>query len=291
MLRKERKRHILENGGKLLEERIICCKDKCRCNPIRSFSAEQILRATNHFESDCSFYSCFKWYKCSIDGLPALIKKYKDSKALNAHRDIAISCQMSSHRNALKLLGCCLQFSRPTLVYEHAEFGPLNGRGGIGIDGNHPPLSWKMRLKVAIGIGNAIAYLHNAFSRPIINRDIKHSHIFLDKDYVPKFSDFSFSIIIPEGETHIEDDLIGTFGFVDPTYFATSLVTEHTDVYSFGVLLLVLITGKHAIDQIYLDEKQWIGDYVSSLVEKEQFKEILDSEILGGGGINEECTP
>ncbi|XP_062083844.1 non-functional pseudokinase ZED1-like [Humulus lupulus] len=293
--KKERKRHILEHGGKLLEERIICCKDKCRCNPIRNFPAEQLLTATNNFQS-CSVGSdrFFEWYKCSIDDLPVLIKKYNASEPKifnhvlkNAYRDIAISSQMSSHRNALKLLGCCLEFSAPALVYEHAEYGPLNYVGGI--DGDHSPLSWKMRLKVAIGTGNAIAYLHNAFSRPIVNRDIIPSHIFLDKDYVSKFSEFGFSIIIPEGETHVEDEIVGTLGFLDPNYFQTSRVTEHSDVYSFGVLLLVLVTGKNSYEMMEHEEKLGtITKYVIDLAEEEQFREIVDSEILGGGGIYEE---
>ena len=82
---------------------------------------------------------------------------------------------MSCHDNALKLLGWCLEFLDPILVYEYVEIGPLNSWGGanIGSDQSSLSLSWKMRLKVAIDVANAVTYLHGAFFRPIIHRNIK----------------------------------------------------------------------------------------------------------------------
>ncbi|PON67573.1 Tyrosine-protein kinase [Parasponia andersonii] len=280
---------FMKNGSKLLEELITCCKDKCRCNPIRGFSAKQVLEATNYFQSYCySTESYYKWYKGTMDDRPVLIKKYHLNDNNEAYRDIAISSRMSSQKNVLKLLGCCLEFSHPALVYEDAENGPLSSTGGINF--NSLSLSWNMRLKVAKEMAYTISYLHIAFARPIIHRNIKPTIIFLGKDYLPKLCDFSFSISIPEGETQVKDLVTaGTFGFVDPSYFTTSIITEHTDVYSFGVFLLVLLTGQCAIDFSRHEIEHNICFYVANLVEKKQFREIVDPKILEEeGGISKE---
>ncbi|KAH7525101.1 hypothetical protein FEM48_Zijuj06G0189300 [Ziziphus jujuba var. spinosa] len=198
---------------------------------------------------------------------------------------------MSSHKNVLKLLGCCLEFPLPILVYEDAENGPLNKWGSAttinGSNGSSTSssLSWKMRLKVAKEIANALTYLHTAFSRPIIHRNINPQSVFLDKDHVAKLSDFSLSITIPEGQTHAEDAVIGTFGFVAPDYVLTRFVTEKADVYSFGRFMVILLIGLRKSTQDYnlRPETQLIsGDHLIT--------EIVDPEILeeGGGSISEE---
>ncbi|KAG8648273.1 hypothetical protein MANES_09G168200v8 [Manihot esculenta] len=160
--------------------------------------------------------------------------------------DIVFSSQMSVHKNVLKLLGCCLESPIPILVYEVAEKGTLHDC--IILDRNRTnfqPLSWKNRLKIAVDVANAIAYLHTAFPRPIVHRDIKSTVILLDEECRAKLSDFSLSISIPEGETHIQDEnVIGTLGYLAPEYLSESKFNEKIDVYSFGILLLVLLTEK-----------------------------------------------
>lgn len=268
---KERKKLLLERGSLLLEEMITSCIDKCRCNPIRSISAREVLEATNNFDSHLhdSFY--YKWYKCTLDDRPVLLKKYERDFENIACRDIVISSQMSSHKNVLKLLGCCLEFSGPILVYEYAPYGTLNSIV--------PSLSWKMRLKTAKDIANVITYLHVAFPRPIIYRDMDPSNIFLDKDFAPKLCNFGFSISIPEGESHVEDIVIGCFGFAEPDYVRTGFITEHIDVYSLGVFLLALLTGQKAFDKSRPEGNEIIGKYVSYLLKDEQFSEIVDPKI------------
>lgn len=267
----------------MLEELIICCKDKCRCNPIKSFSAKQILEVTKHFQSPFHVAYNFKWYKGTLDDRLVLLKKYHLNDDNEAYRDIAISSQMSSHKNVLKLLGCCLEFSDPVLVYEYAENGPLDKRGQIDCDGNCIPLSWKMRLKVAKDSASAITYLHTAYPRPIIHRDINPSSIFLDKDYVPKLCNFNLSITIPEGKNFVETVVKGEYGFAEPTYIRIGYITEHTDVYSFGATLLVLLTGQAAYDRSRPENKNLIGNYVANSAKNEGFDDIVDPNILEGG--------
>ncbi|KAL5560221.1 hypothetical protein UlMin_036432 [Ulmus minor] len=288
---KVKKSLFLEHGGKLLEEILASCKGKC--NPIRSFSAEELHKATNGFSTKCYSYE-FDWYKGILDDQrPVLVKTY-NKKFKNhydgddgAYRDIAISSLMSGHNNVLKLLGCCQEFPSPMLVYQYAGNGPLNTLGSIGSDGSALP--WKMRLKVAKEIANALTYLHTAFTRPIIHRDIKPTNVLLDEDFVAKLSSFQLSISVPEGKTVVEDMVTGTYGFIDPIYYETKCVNEQSDVYSFGVFLLVLLTGQSAWDSSLPENSRYIPFYITHMVEEERFNEIVDSKILEeGGGIIQE---
>ncbi|GMN53789.1 hypothetical protein TIFTF001_022922 [Ficus carica] len=276
----KKQRYFLENGSNLLEELVSSCKGRWRCNPIRTYSAKEIEEATYYYISCIKSDSFAEWYNGTLDGRPVLIKKYNSRYNNEAYRDIAVGSQMSSHKNVLKLLGCCLEFPQPALVYEYVEHGHLNSTGVIASTGLS--LSLKMRLKVAKDIANAITYLHTSFDRPIVHRDIKPSSIFLDKDFNPKLCDFALCITIPEGETHVEDLVRGTTGFPDPDYVHTSLVTEGTDVYGFGILLCVFLTGQYVFDRERPKNKMFLPDYITALIEKEQWMEVVDPKILEG---------
>ncbi|KAJ6414262.1 hypothetical protein OIU84_006976 [Salix udensis] len=260
----------LDRGSELLEERIRFCDGRCRSNPIRNFSADQICKAIEDYREihRVQIQIDFEWKRGVLDGRLVFIK-VDASGGQEVYRDIVVSSQMSSHNNALKLLGCCLEIPEgPALVYEYAENGCLNSHIRDG------SLPWGTRLKIAKEIANAVTYLHTAFPRPIIHRDIAPRNIFLNKNQAPKLVDFSFSISIPEGKSKAGDDhLVGTYGFLDPEYVMTKFVTEKTDVFSFGVLLLVLLTGRAPIQgEIHLIE--YVG----------RVNEAVDPMIRGNGG-------
>ncbi|KAH7520725.1 hypothetical protein FEM48_Zijuj08G0175800 [Ziziphus jujuba var. spinosa] len=139
---------MVKNGGIVLEELISSANS--RCNPTRSFSAKQLLEATNNFQSPFFTIKDEKWFKACLNNHRVVIKKYidgfyrDDDYLTGACRDIAITSQMSSHNQVLKLLGCCLEFPVPGFVYEDAENGPLNRCDGI--NGSSRP--WKTRLEL-----------------------------------------------------------------------------------------------------------------------------------------------
>ncbi|XP_041020500.1 serine/threonine-protein kinase ZRK1-like [Juglans microcarpa x Juglans regia] len=243
----EREKTFVENGSILLEKLIASCNS--RCIPIRSFSIEELLKATNNFDPHLIFLrgNWCHWYNGSLEGRLISVKKYRNIGCAEERdlpfTDLVICAKMCPHKNVLKLIGCCFETPSPVLVYESAENGTLSDR----IYASQPqarPMPWKCRLKVAREIAHAIAYLHTAFSRPIIHRDIHPRNICFDQRDIPKLSDFSTSIEIPEGEFEVATLVTGTPGFICPTYFNTSVVTEKSDVYSFGTLLLELVTGK-----------------------------------------------
>ncbi|ESQ44302.1 hypothetical protein EUTSA_v10006071mg [Eutrema salsugineum] len=277
-----KKRWFLNNGSKFVKELIADCNGKSI--PIRSFSNSQIIQATNNFDSSCFVAedAYYKWYTGKIENRSYMIKRFSEDE-ITGHRieevynDIVLSARMSNHNNFLKLLGCCLEFPFPVIVFEYAEHGVMNQRGGIIVNGEESVLPWSLRLKIGKEIANAVTYLHMAFSKIIIHRDVKPMHVFLSKNWTAKLSDLSFSISLPEDKLSIEAErILGTFGYLDPLYHATSYVTEYTDVYSFGICLLVFLTGKPAVFTGSDGDPQGLLSYVRGLCEDGKLDEVID---------------
>ncbi|XVE63032.1 hypothetical protein DITRI_Ditri06bG0167100 [Diplodiscus trichospermus] len=157
---------------------------------------------------------------------------------------------MIAHKNALKVLGCCLETEIPIIVCEYVA-GIKTLSKCISAT-NVEPLPWKCRLKIAVDLGNAMAYLHTAFHKPVIHRDIRCSGIILDENNVPKLFDFGLCISIPEGQSHVHSSTVVRMdgAWWPPEYFSTGNITEKLDVYCFGMLLIDLFTGNKPIHEI-----------------------------------------
>ncbi|KAK6288648.1 hypothetical protein POUND7_000189 [Theobroma cacao] len=175
---------------------------------------------------------------------------------------------MSVHKNVLKVLGCCLETRKPIIVYEFAGSKILSTCISAT---NDEPLPWKCRLKIATGIASAVAYLHTAFSRPVIHRDIKCSNILLDQNNVPKLIDFGLCISIPKGQTHVIDDLVlWRILNLTPEYKDRGYLTEKYDVYMFGMFPIQLLSGQNA-------------GYILARHGIENLKNAIDSRIRNEG--------
>lgn len=111
------------------------------------------------------------------------------------------------------------------------------------------PLSWNKRIKIAVGAARGLEYLHCKANPPVIYRDLKSANILLDNDFNPKLSDFGLAKLGPVGDnTHVSTRVMGTYGYCAPEYAMSGKLTLKSDIYSFGVVLLELITGRKAID-------------------------------------------
>ncbi|RWR79850.1 wall-associated receptor kinase 3-like protein [Cinnamomum micranthum f. kanehirae] len=207
------------------------------------FSAKEIEQAIGQpFHQEKWFYVD---YEGTHEDRQIIIKVYRMEYRELAFNEIATVTQIK-HANVAKLLGSCFEMEQPILIYEKVPF-ILSNRLHQANPSSSSPISWEHRLRIAIEIAYAITYLHIGTSRPIVHRDIKCSNILLDDHYKPKLFDFSLSITIPLGETQVETEVAGTLGYMDPQYAMRGIVSEKSDVYSYGVVLLELLSGQRRL--------------------------------------------
>ncbi|CAM6039846.1 unnamed protein product [Sphagnum compactum] len=166
------------------------------------------------------------------------------------------------HRNLVKLKGCCITTSKKRLlVYEYVENNDLEQ--ALFGKGKHM-LNWPVRFNICLGVARGLFYLHEIAQPRIIHRDIKASNILLDKDLQARIADFGLALLFPEDQTHITTmHIAGTKGYLAPEYATCGQLTEKVDVYSFGVLVLEIMSGRKNIDpnlppqDIYLLDIAW----------------------------------
>ncbi|KAH9544895.1 hypothetical protein CY35_12G019900 [Sphagnum magellanicum] len=166
------------------------------------------------------------------------------------------------HRNLVKLKGCCITTSKKRLlVYEYVENNDLEE--ALFGKGKHM-LNWPVRFNICLGVARGLFYLHEIAQPRIIHRDIKASNILLDKNLQARIADFGLALLFPEDQTHITTmHIAGTKGYLAPEYATRGQLTEKVDVYSFGVLVLEIMSGRKNIDpslpphDIYLLDIAW----------------------------------
>lgn len=150
------------------------------------------------------------------------------------------------HRNLVSLQGYSLSPSGNLLFYDYMENGSLWDI--LHASSKKKKLDWEARLKIALGAAQGLAYLHHECSPRIIHRDVKSKNILLDKDYEAHLADFGIAKSLCVSKTHTSTYVMGTIGYIDPEYARTSRINEKSDVYSYGIVLLELLTGKKPVD-------------------------------------------
>ncbi|KAI5058092.1 hypothetical protein GOP47_0026262 [Adiantum capillus-veneris] len=184
-----------------------------------------------------------------------------------------------SHRHIVKLLGWCSNGRSYLLLYDYMPNGSL----GQLIDGSSTLVkdTWETRFKIALGAAEALAYLHHDCSPPILHRDVKPNNILMDNRCEAKLADFGLArpLTMPQSFSYIA----GTCGYLAPEYGHTLRVNEKSDVYSYGVVLLELVTGRKALSAEYgegMDIVKWAR---SMALTEEKILQMLDSSILCHG--------
>ncbi|KAI3695537.1 hypothetical protein L1987_78534 [Smallanthus sonchifolius] len=151
------------------------------------------------------------------------------------------------HKNLVGLTGFCADGSKRLLVYEYVDNGNLEQwlHGDVG---PISPLTWDIRMRIAIGTAKGLAYLHERLEPKVIHRDVKSSNILLDRKWNAKVSDFGLAKLLGPEKSHVTTRVMGTFGYVSPDYASTGMLNECSDVYSFRVLLMEILTGRIPVD-------------------------------------------
>ncbi|XP_062149200.1 receptor-like protein kinase 5 [Alnus glutinosa] len=161
------------------------------------------------------------------------------------------------HSNIVKLLCCISSDNSKLLVYEYLENRSLDlwlhrmSSRASTISGSvqYVVLDWPKRFQIAVGAARGLSYMHHDCSPPIVHRDVKSSNILLDSEFNAKIADFGLAkMLIKHGESATMSAVAGSFGYIAPEYAQTTRVSEKIDVYSFGVILLELATGRKATD-------------------------------------------
>uniref|UniRef100_A0A804RHC1 non-specific serine/threonine protein kinase n=1 Tax=Zea mays TaxID=4577 RepID=A0A804RHC1_MAIZE len=186
-----------------------------------------------------------------------------------------------SHPNLVRLLGYCVEDRELLLVYEYMPKGSLENhlfRKG----GSFEPISWNLRLRIAIGAARGLAFLHSS-EKQVIYRDFKASNILLDTNYNAKLSDFGLAKNGPTGgDSHVTTRVMGTYGYAAPEYVATGHLYVKSDVYGFGVVLLEMLTGLRALDTARPAQQhnlvEWAKPY---LADRRKLPRLVDPRLEG----------
>lgn len=138
-------------------------------------------------------------------------------------------------------------------------------------------MNWGIRSDICIGTAKGLAYLHEGIEPPIVHRDVKASNILLDANFLPKIGDFGLAKLFPDNVTHISTQVAGTTGYLAPEYAINGQLTKKADIYSFGILLLEIISGRssskpHSYNKVLLE---WTWD----LYEEGKLAELIDPSL------------
>ncbi|KAL3610143.1 hypothetical protein D5086_001163 [Populus alba] len=181
------------------------------------------------------------------------------------------------HRYLVNLRGYCNSPTSKLLIYDFLSGGSLDE----ALHERSEQLDWDARLTVILGAAKGLAYLHHDCSPRIIHRDIKSSNILLDGNLEARVTDFGLAKLLGDEESHITTIVAGTFGYLAPEYMQSGRATEKTDVYSFGVLVLELLSGKRPTDASYIEKGLNIVGWLNFLITENRPREIVDPNCEG----------
>ncbi|CAH8282520.1 unnamed protein product [Eruca vesicaria subsp. sativa] len=182
------------------------------------------------------------------------------------------------HTNLISLVGYCDEDDHLALIYEYAANGDL--KQYLSGESTSGSLNWASRLKIMTETAQGLEYLHIGSEPRMIHRDVKTTNILLDENFQAKLADFGLSRSFPNGvETHVSTNVAGTPGYLDPEYYRTNWLTEKSDVYSLGIVLLEIITNCPVIQQTR--EKPHIAEWVGLMLTKGDIASIMDPNLKG----------
>ncbi|TKY52788.1 Receptor serine/threonine-protein kinase ALE2 [Spatholobus suberectus] len=253
---------------------------------VKTFSFSELEKATAKFNSQRVLgeggFGCV--YCGTLDDGNEVAVKLLTRDNQNGDREFIAEVEMLSrlhHRNLVKLIGICIEGRRRCLVYELVRNGSVESHLH-GDDKKSSPLDWEARTKIALGAARGLAYLHEDSNPRVIHRDFKASNVLLEDDFTPKVSDFGLAREATEGSRHISTRVMGTFGYVAPEYAMTGHLLVKSDVYSYGVVLLELLTGRKPVDMSQPPGQENLVTWARPLLtSREGLEKLADPSLAG----------
>ncbi|GMP27535.1 hypothetical protein CsSME_00003481 [Camellia sinensis var. sinensis] len=252
---------------------------------IESFTLASIETATQNYKTligEGGFGSVYRG--TLLDGQEVAVK-VRSATSTQGTREFDNELNLLSairHENLVQLLGCCCENDQQILVYPFMSNGSLQDRL-YGEAAKRKTLDWPTRLSISLGAARGLLYLHTYAGRCVIHRDVKSSNILLDHSMCAKVADFGFSKYAPqEGDSGASLEVRGTAGYLDPEYYSTQHLSAKSDVFSFGVVLLEIISGREPLN-IHRPRNEWsLVEWAKPYIRNSRIDEIVDPSIKGG---------
>ncbi|KAL3499798.1 hypothetical protein ACH5RR_038891 [Cinchona calisaya] len=265
-----------------------------------AFSLSELREATNNFNKLLKigvggFGSVYKGKIRPPDGkgdhVIVAIKKL-NIYGLQGHKEWVAEVQflgVVEHPNLVKLLGYCAvdgeRRIQRILVYEYLPNKSLEDHL---FNRNVPAIPWRTRLNIILGAAQGMAYLHEGLEVQVIYRDFKSSNVLLDKDFNPKLSDFGLAREGPAGDrSHVSTAPVGTYGYAAPEYVSEGHLSTRSDIYSFGVVLYEILTGRRALERDRPPMQQKLIEWVKQFpADSMKFTMIIDPRLRNQYSLN-----
>lgn len=248
----------------------------------KNFSYNELKLATDNFDRSKKIGrgGFGTVYKGTLKHGKEVAIKTLDTESKQGLREFLTEIETISnvrHPNLVQLIGCCVHGSNRMLVYEYLENSSLD-RVLIGRS-RTMNLEWSKRSAICMGAARGLTYLHEELMPHIVHRDIKASNILLDKDFMPKIGDFGLAKLFPDNITHISTKIAGTTGYLAPEYALGGQLTLKADVYSFGVLVLEVVSGRGSSSLNFGTMSKLLLEWAWQLYEEGKLLELVDPEM------------
>ncbi|MCD7468686.1 hypothetical protein HAX54_007084 [Datura stramonium] len=250
------------------------------------FTYEELAKATDGFsQANLLGQGGFGYVHKGVltDGRVVAIKSLKAGSG-QGEREFQAEVEIISrvhHRHLVSLVGYCIANGQRMLVYEYVDNKTLEFHLH---EKGRPVMDWETRLKIALGSAKGLAYLHEDCQHRIIHRDIKAANILLDLNYEALVADFGLAKLTSDNNTHVSTRVMGTFGYLAPEYASSGKLTEKSDVFSYGVMLLELITAKRPVDPSNMMEDSlvdWARPLLTRALEEKIYDGLVDPRLEG----------
>ncbi|XP_012845249.1 PREDICTED: BRASSINOSTEROID INSENSITIVE 1-associated receptor kinase 1-like [Erythranthe guttata] len=249
---------------------------------LNRFSLKELKTATENFAHGniCCRKGFCKLYKGELEnGFIVAVKRFEQqgiSRAQPLLKAEVETMRIAVHPNILGLVGVCITQNEKLLVYPFM----VNITVGSCLRDrpkSQPPLDWPVRKRIALGAARGLSYMHDECESKIIHRDVKAANIYLNEDFDAIIGNFELAIPTDHGVTRVEKNVGGTFGHVAPEYLSDGICSAQSDVYSYGIFLLELVTCQRAYEEDML-----LVDWVKKILEEKKWEGIVDLDFEEG---------